>query len=120
MKKVTKTAYFQFYQIHGGGREKNVDCQAIYKNAPLCLRKTSICILCNNIMISKCLMKSLYRLRWDYLTGDSLNMTEAEKKNLKAFNWIRKHGTTMKQVTHHLINMHKYCLVGKSYEMVEV
>jgi len=37
-------------------------------------------------------------LRWDYLTGDSLNMTEAEKKNLKAFNWIRKHGTTMKQV----------------------
>ena len=99
MKKVTKTAYFQFYQIHGGGREKNVDRQAIYENAPMCLRKTSICILCNKYYDFKMFNEISYRLRWDYLTGDSLNMTEAEKKNLKAFNWIRKHGTTMKQVT---------------------
>jgi len=38
-------------------------------------------------------------LRWDYLTGDALNMTADEKKSLKAFNWIRKHGSTMRQVT---------------------
>jgi len=37
-------------------------------------------------------------LRWDYLNGDALNMTAEEKSKLKAFNWIRRHGTTMKQV----------------------
>jgi hypothetical protein len=37
-------------------------------------------------------------LRWDYLNGEALNMTETEKNSLKAFSWIKKHGTTMKQV----------------------
>jgi predicted AlkP superfamily pyrophosphatase or phosphodiesterase len=37
-------------------------------------------------------------LRWDYLTKSDWNMTEKTVGNMKAFNWIKKHGTTMSQV----------------------
>merc|ERR1711962_1455590 len=40
-------------------------------------------------------------LRWDYLIPDDTNYeSQAHTQNpkLKAFNWIKKHGTTMKQV----------------------
>ena len=40
------------------------------------------------------------RLRWDYLIPEDTDYeSEAETQNpeLKAFNWIREHGTTMKQ-----------------------
>ena len=41
------------------------------------------------------------RLRWDYLIPDDTDYeSQAYTQNpkLKAFNWIKKHGTTMKQV----------------------
>ena len=41
------------------------------------------------------------RLRWDYLIPDDTDYeSQAHTQNpkLKAFNWIKKHGTTMKQV----------------------
>jgi len=38
-------------------------------------------------------------LRWDYLTKSDWNMTEKTVGSMKAFNWIKKHGTTMSQVT---------------------
>lgn len=37
-------------------------------------------------------------LRWDYLTKSDWNMTEKTVGSMKAFNWIKKHGTTMSQV----------------------
>ena len=37
-------------------------------------------------------------LRWDYLTKSDWNMTEKTVGDMKAFNWIKKHGTTMSQV----------------------
>jgi len=37
-------------------------------------------------------------LRWDYFTESYWNMTEKTVGSMKAFNWIRKHGTTMSQV----------------------
>jgi len=37
-------------------------------------------------------------LRWDYLTPSYWNMTEMAGDRLKAFEWIKKHGSTMKQV----------------------
>jgi len=37
-------------------------------------------------------------LRWDYLTKSDWNMTEKSVGSMKAFNWIKKHGTTMSQV----------------------
>ena len=41
------------------------------------------------------------RLRWDYLIPDDTDYeSQAYTQNpkLKAFNWIKRHGTTMKQV----------------------
>ena len=41
------------------------------------------------------------RLRWDYLIPDDTDYeSQAHTQNpkLKAFNWIKRHGTTMKQV----------------------
>merc|ERR1711892_818277 len=37
-------------------------------------------------------------LRWDYLTKSDWNMTQKTVGSMKAFNWIKKHGTTMSQV----------------------
>ena len=37
-------------------------------------------------------------LRWDYLTPSWWNMTDMAGDRLKAFDWIQKHGSTMKQV----------------------
>ena len=37
-------------------------------------------------------------LRWDYLTPSWWNMTDMAADRLKAFDWIQKHGSTMKQV----------------------
>jgi len=37
-------------------------------------------------------------LRWDYLTPSWWNMTDMAAGRLKAFDWIQKHGSTMKQV----------------------
>jgi hypothetical protein len=37
-------------------------------------------------------------LRWDYLTETTWNMTDHPVENMKAFSWIKKHGTTMQQV----------------------
>ncbi|XP_023326978.1 ectonucleotide pyrophosphatase/phosphodiesterase family member 6 [Eurytemora carolleeae] len=37
-------------------------------------------------------------LRWDYLTEEFWNGTNPGLGNLKAFNWIQKHGATMSQV----------------------
>ena len=40
----------------------------------------------------------LSRLRWDYLRPSPWNMTEKVAGRLDAFQWIREHGTTLKQV----------------------
>jgi len=37
-------------------------------------------------------------LRWDYLTPSYWNMTEKAGDRLKAFKWIKQHGSTMRQV----------------------
>jgi len=37
-------------------------------------------------------------LRWDYLTESKWDMTGKTVGKMKAFNWIKKHGTTMSQV----------------------
>ena len=37
-------------------------------------------------------------LRWDYLTPSYWNMTQMAGDRLKAFEWIKKHGTTLGQV----------------------
>jgi len=37
-------------------------------------------------------------LRWDYLSPGELDPDGSKVANLKAFNWIKKHGTTMSQV----------------------
>lgn len=37
-------------------------------------------------------------MRWDYFTESFWNMTEKTVGSMKAFNWIKKHGTTMSQV----------------------
>ena len=42
--------------------------------------------------------RSCFSLRWDYLTPSWWNMTEMAGDRLKAFDWIRKHGSTLGQV----------------------
>ena len=39
-----------------------------------------------------------FSLRWDYLTPSWWNMTEKAGDRLKAFDWIKKHGSTLGQV----------------------
>jgi len=38
-------------------------------------------------------------LRWDYLTKSTWNMTEKVDGEMVAFNWMKKHGATLSQVT---------------------
>jgi len=78
---------------HAGEGEQNVDCVDRESITPYKKYKGY-----KNWVSRPLLVIIIGGLRWDYLTPSWWNMTEMAGDRLKALGWLKKHGSTMKQV----------------------